>query len=307
MRRNTPTSRDYFRASIGLAMLLNVAIVAAQQPSTDKGASGKQPGRSSESATAKQAGMNADTVRIMRLKRLTLSGLNLAPEKARKICKMFDEHLASMRKQRTAAPSSPAENSTQMKELDGQIAKARAAGDRQALGKLASRRRQLESGGQPGMDHAHLRDSILAELDASQSTQFMPMYQDAMQPRGQRAGGGLRGLQSLRKTLETLQLSPEQKKATDDLFKQLKPGMRKAREQGREAVTRIVEGFKKEILALLTAEQRAAFEKAEQSNSNQRGVNGQKNRRGGQRSKGRQAGQSRSKGQGKDGQPNPPN
>ena len=204
-----------------------------------------------------------EIARVKKLREAMGKEMTLQDEQWTAINDLFKDHLESLAELAKEREAKRQKNAARIKELDEEWAQARRERDREALERLRRERRELTGADGSLMQlHRQFQAAVIEELDQEQAEMFRRLSRGIMFGQRQR-GNRLREIQILRRALREIDLSPEQREATDKQFAGLRETLAQARGEGEEAIGKVVADLREAVIAELDEEQKAQFEEAE--------------------------------------------
>jgi len=265
----------------GGAFLLAVGSVSAQEADDESGQAGasgqnqegddqpegqdasdrdeRRPGRGD------WGGQRRDQIVIVRrLHESVRKEIRLRDEQIPVINKLFEDHIAHLTEMAKEREAKREENAGKIEELRDQLQAAREQDDQETVRRLSQELRELFGGGQEVMDaNRNFNAAVIEELDEEQAKVFTRLTREVMSV-GPQARNRLREIQVMNRALREVQLTPEQKEATDKIFVDLRGKLAEARPHGDEAISKLIDDTREGILAQLDDSQKEEFAAAEE-------------------------------------------
>jgi len=209
-------------------------------------------------------GQRRDQVAIVRrLHEMVRKEIRLRDEQIPVINQLFEDHIAHLTEMAKEREAQREENAGRIEELRDQIEAAREQDDQETVRRLSQELRELFGGGQEAMDaNRKFNAAVIEELDEEQAKAYTRLSREVMSV-GPQARNRLREIQVMNRALREVQLTPEQKEATDKIFVDLRGKLAEARPQGDEAISKLIDDTHGEILAQLDDTQKNEFAAAE--------------------------------------------
>ena len=224
---------------------------------------GSRPGVGDRDRSGRRKGRD-ELARIRKLHELMRKEIRLRDEQIGPINRLFENHLEALTALSKEREAKRRANAARLEELEQEIAAARKDGDRETVRRLRREHRELSGAAGRLMElHRSFHAEVTEELDQEQGKAFRALARRVMFGRPERSSR-LRDIQTLRRALRELDLSPEQKEATRRHFSGLREKLTEARPQGEEAIGKVVDELREAVLGELNEEQIARFEQTEQ-------------------------------------------
>ena len=233
------------------------AAEADQGPGSDRGA----PGAAAEHQLRNPA--QEEAKRVKQLRELVRRELDLRDDQIEPINEVFEEYIEELLPLAKEMENKNQQNTREIQQLRDKISEARKEGDRGTVRELLGELRAMTGAdGRLAKRAREFHQAVTELLDPEQARAFSGLL------RKTRAGGpgqGLMALSVMRRALREIDLSPEQREATNQLFAGLQDKMRSARSNEDEgAVEKVIAELREAIAKELNQEQMEAFEAAEE-------------------------------------------
>ncbi|HEY3241728.1 MAG TPA: hypothetical protein VGM03_00110 [Phycisphaerae bacterium] len=263
--------RSFRLAALSIGALLLAGATAAAQTEPDAG----RPGRGQRGQGFR--GMQRDPVEVLQQLRTAVDKeLQLTPQQKPAINQLFEAQGKELQQLRVEADKNRAAHEKEIRELEEQLRSSE--GDRE---KTREARRRLDELNAPSPAIRDSNQKFYAAVKEQLTEQQRPTF-DQLVARASAPPGS--AFIAIRRALNDLDLTEQQKARVDDIQQKHREVMRQARAEGSDAVEALVKQLRQEILAELTDEQKTQFAAAEEKYKNEPmgpGGPGGRRRRGG--------------------------